>query len=353
VLGSGVGRNAARRAGNSKGSVMATTTITDASDLGAKLAAAAPGDTILLSGNFGDVRLQDIRPEKTVRIAAAAPGAAHFERLVLGACSGLSFSGINFWPLSDVPPSKKNEYLVVAYPDCSNIEFAQSVFRGRPDSDNHPTWDVSEWNRAKIGAAFLRGDKCVVRNCAAVGVQFGFGVAGANSEVFGNRIFGFSGDGIRVTNDNCVVIGNRVTDAMQIDGNHSDGFQAFKVKSLLNGMVVKDNVFLEWTARPDNPLRTKMQGIGFHNGPYANIVIRDNSVETTSPNGMNLNAIENVTVTGNRVRNANGRDPKLPWIRMQNCSGEIVVENNEAESFKLQHGVVSRLGRKPDYRVKY
>jgi hypothetical protein len=332
---------------------MATTTVTDASDLGAKISAASPGDTILLSGKFGDVRLNDIRPEKPVRIAAAAPGAAHFERLVLGGCSNLSFSGINFWPLSDVPPSKKNEYLALAYPECSNIEFAQSVFRGRADSDNHANWSADEWSRAKIGAAFLRGNNCVIRNCAAVGVHFGFSIAGTNSEIFGNRIFGFSSDGIRVTNDNCVVIGNRVTDAMQIDGNHSDGFQSFKIKALLNGMVVKDNVFLEWTVRPDNPLRAKMQGISFHNGPYANIVIRDNAVETTSPNGMNLNNINNLTVTGNRIRNANGRHHNLPWIRMGNCSGDIVVERNQAESFKLQPGVVSRLGQKPDYRSKY
>lgn len=332
---------------------MATTTVTDAQNLGAILGAAAPGDTILLSGKFGDVRLRDIRPEKTVRIAAAAPGAAHFERLVMAGCSNLSFSGINFWPLADVQRSKKNEYLVLAYPECSHIELVQSVFRGRPDSDNHAKWDIEEWNRAKIGAVFLRGPNSVIRNCAAIGVQFGYSVAGVNSEVFGNQIFGFSADGIRATNDNCVVIGNRVTDAMQVDGNHSDGFQAFKVKALLNGLVVKDNVFLEWTVRPDNPLRAKMQGISFHNGPYANIVIRDNFVETTSPNGMNLHAIKNVTVTGNRLRNANGPNRVHPWIRMGDCSGEIVVEGNQAESFKLQPGVVSRLGRKPEYRSKY
>lgn len=332
---------------------MATTTVTDASDLGARISAAAPGDTILLSGKFGQVNLNDIRPEKPVMIAAAAPGAAHFERLALAGCENLSFSGINFWPLSPVPPSKRKEFLFLAQPNCSYIEVSQSVFRGRIDSDNHARWDLAEWHEWKIGAAFMRGSNCVVRNCAAVGVQFGITVGGPNSEIFGNRIFGFSADGLRVTNDNCVVIGNRVTDAMQIDGNHSDGFQAFKVKALLNGMVVKDNVLLEWTVRPDNPLRAKMQGLGFHNGPYANIVIRDNSIETTSWHGMNLNAIENLTVTGNRVRNADGRDPQRPWIRVGDCSGKIVVEDNEAESFKIQHGVVSLRGRKPDYRVKY
>ncbi|MGL4281096.1 MAG: hypothetical protein ACRCS0_12060, partial [Albidovulum sp.] len=150
-----------------------------------------------------------------------------------------------------------------------------------------------------------------------------------------------------------VVIGNRITDAMQIDGNHSDGFQSFKIKATLNGLVIKDNVFVEWTVRRDNPLRAKMQGIGLHNGPYMNVVIRDNSVEASSPNGIHLNAVKNVEVTGNRVRNSNGPHRKHPWIRMSNCTGDVVVENNEAESFNLQQGLVERLGRKPNYGMKY
>lgn len=332
---------------------MGSTTVTEASDLAPALRAAAPGDTILLSGKFGSVELVGIRPERPVTLAAAAPGAAHFERLTLQNCTNLSLSGLGFWPLSPVQRTRNKLYLITAFPDCSNIEVIQSVFRGRADSDNHASWTLDDWNAAKIGGALLRGPNSVVRNCAAIGVQFGFGVSAPNSELFNNRVFGFSGDGLRVTDDNCVVIGNRITDAMQIDENHSDGFQSFKVKRLLNGIVVKDNVFLEWTVRPDNPLRAKMQGISFHDGPYANVVVRDNAVSTTAPNGMHLNAVQNAEVIGNRLRNADGQRGKFPWIRINNCSGRIVVQNNAAESFKLQKGVVSVMGRKPDYKETY
>mgnify|MGYP005845422881 CR=1 FL=1 len=128
-----------------------------------------------------------------------------------------------------------------------------------------------------------------------------------------------------------MVIGNRITDAMQIDENHSDGFQAFKIDGLLDGIVIKDNVLIEWTVRPDNPLRAKMQGISFHNGPYANVVIRDNAVATRAPNGMHLNAVRNLEVIGNRVRHADRPTAKGPWIRVHQCSGRIVVEDNQAE----------------------
>lgn len=332
---------------------MSNTTVTEASDLAAKLRDAAPGDTILVSGKFGAVELSGIKPERPVTIAAAAPGAAHFERLIIQNSANLTISGLYFWPLSPVQRTKGKIYLMTSYPDSSNIEVVQSVFRGRADSDNHPKWSLGDWNAAKIGGALLRGPRSVVRNCAAIGVQFGFGVAAPHSELFGNRVFGFSGDGLRATDDNCVVIGNRITDAMQIDENHSDGFQSFKVKGLLNGLVVKDNAFVEWTVRQDNPLRARMQGISFHNGPYSNIVIRDNAVSTTAPNGIHVNGTRNAEVIGNRLRNADGQRGKFPWVRINNCSGSIVVEGNAAESFKLQKGVVSVRGRKPDYREPY
>lgn len=332
---------------------MATVTVTETSDLIKRLRSAAPRDIILVSGKFGEVRLQGVHPEGGVTVAAAAPGAAHFERILLDDCSDITFSGLSFWPLSPVPQSRNKQYLFTALPNCPRIEVARSLFRGRQDSDNHPRWTLADWNAGKIGGVLLRGPNSVIRGNAAIGVQFGYGVTGKNSEIFANTVFGFSGDGLRATEDNCVVIGNRITDAMQIDKNHSDGFQAFKTAGLLNGLVVKDNVLLEWTVRPDNPLRAKMQGISFHNGPYANIVLRDNSVSTRAPNGMNLHAIHNLEVTGNRLRNADRQHGKAPWIKVNRCSGMIVVANNQAEEFKLQRGVVGRGNTPPDYSVAY
>ncbi len=328
---------------------MATVTVTETADLIARLRSAAPRDRILLSGKFGEVKLTGIRPDNTVTVAAAAPGAAHFERLLLDNCANLSFSGLQFWPLSELPKAKGKQYLFTSLPNCARIEVTQSLFRGRADSDDFARWTMADWHAGKIGAVLMRGPNSVIRSCTAIGVQFGYGVSAPNSEIYGNRVFGFSGDGLRATADNCVVIGNRITDAMQIDDNHSDGFQAFKVDGVLDGIVVKDNVLVEWTVRPDNPLRAKMQGISFHNGPYANVVIRDNAVATRAPNGMHLNAVRNLEVVGNRVRHADRPTAKVPWIRVHQCSGRIVIEDNQAEQFKLQPGVVGRANRRPDY----
>lgn len=332
---------------------MTTLRATDAQDLIAKLRSADPLDTIVLAGEFSSVELQGIRPEQPVTITSVSSGGAHFEGLRLEDCANLILSNLTFWPLSPVQRKRGNQYLLTAFPNCSHIEVSGCTFRGRIDSDNHPRWTLADWNAGKIGGVLLRGPNSVIRNCTAVGVQFGYGVTGRNSEIFGNSVFGFSGDGLRATEDNCVIVDNRVTDAMQIDDNHSDGLQAFKTSGLLNGIVVKDNTIIEWTVRPDNPLRARVQGIGFHNGPYANVVIRDNAVSTRAPNGIHLNAVYNLEVTGNRLRNADGKRGKAPWIRVNGCSGRMVVENNEAEQFKFQRGVIGRFNRAPDYSIPF
>lgn len=332
---------------------MATGTISRADDLIRRLRRAEDGETLTLAGQFGAVAIAGIRMRRGVTLTAAEPGAAHFERIKITDCAGLTLEGLQCWPKSPVPRSRAKPYLITAFPNCSGIEVSNCLFRGRADSDGHAAWNLEDWRQAKIGAVLLRGAKSVIRSCAAIGVNFGFGVGGPNSEIYGNLVFGFSGDGLRVTEDNCVVIGNRVTDAMQIDGNHSDGFQAFKTSGLLNGLVVKDNVLIEWTVKPDNPLRAKMQGLSLHDGPYANVVVRGNVIACSTWNGIRLNGVRDLEVTGNRVLHIDGKRGNQPWIRVGNCSGRIVVHDNEAEKFDLQRGVIQSRNQEPNYSMKF
>jgi hypothetical protein len=324
-----------------------------ADDLAKRLSTAQDGETILVAGQFGAIKIQGIRMKRGLIVASAEPGGAHFERIEIRSCANITLSGLACWPLSPVARSKSKQYLITADNKSENIEVTNSVFRGRADSDGHANWTKEEWQAAKIGAVFLQCRRGVVRNNVAIGVNFGFNVIGDSSELFENTVFGFSGDGLRVAADNCVVIGNRVSDAVGIDKNHPDGFQAFKTKSTLKGLVIKDNTILEWTVRPDNPLRVRLQGLSLHDGPYENVVVRDNSVSCTSSNGIRLNRVTNVEITGNRVRNADGKRGNLPRIVVSNCSGSIVVEDNQAEKFALQKNVAGRRNAEPNYSVQY
>lgn len=332
---------------------LATFEASNPEELAQALHEAVARDTVLVSGEFGAVTLGGLRPAGEVTIRAAEEGAAHFESISINECANLTFEGLRFWPNGPVGHGRAIPYLVTAYPNTSGIEVANCLFRGRIDSDDHAYWTLADWQQAKIGAVLLRGPRSVIRNCTAIGVNFGYGIGGRSSEMIENVVAGFSGDGLRVTEGNSVVIGNRVTDAMQIDENHSDGLQSFKTDGLLDGLVIKDNVLIEWTVRPDNPLRAEMQGIGLHNGPYANVVVRDNSVATSTWNGIRLNAVRDLEVTGNRVRNVDGKRGEAPWIWVQNGTGSVVVTDNQAESFNLQRGAIRRRNREPDYSVSY
>ncbi len=331
---------------------MASEIVTTAADLIKRLKRASGGETILVQGQFGDVTLSGLRKESSVTVAAASPGAAHFERIWIEGCENLTLAGLSCWPLSPVKHSRRRKHLIEADRQSANIEVTGSVFRGRADSDNHTNWTIDDWNEAKISAVFLAGPRCVIRNNVAIGVFFGFFVAGDRSEIFQNTVFGFSGDGLRITGNNCVAIGNRVTDGVRIDGNHPDGFQAFRNRGLLSGLVIKDNIVMEWSIRPDNPLRVKLQGISLHDGPYENIVIRDNSVAVSSPNGIRIHGARNIEVTGNRIRHPDGPHGKFPQLRILNCGGTMIVEDNQAEKFGIPKGI-GRRNRKPDYRTPF
>lgn len=331
---------------------MTSEIIQTASGLDDALGRAQGGDTLLVQGQFGRIRLEDIRIDGGVTIAAAAPGAAHFERIEIKRCANMTLAGLSCWPLGPVERRKQRIHLIQSDKQSPNIEVTGSVFRGRADSDNHARWSKADWVAAEVSAVLLGGPRSVIRDNIAIGVNFGFVVVGHSSELYRNTVFGFSGDGLRVTEDNCVVIGNRVTDAVKIDENHPDGFQCFKLGRLLNGLVVKDNTILEWTVRPDNPLRQKLMGISLHDGPYANVVIRGNTIAGSSHNGIRVHDVRNIEITGNRIRHADGKRGDLPALRVLNCSGTIVVEDNQAEKFVIPRGA-GRRNREPDYSVPY
>jgi len=324
---------------------MAITEVTSTDALVSALKAAQGGDVISAQGAFGAVTLKDIRPAGQVTIDGSR--GAHFERIDLTGCMNLHFDHLSLWPLGPVVPppiklkddgtpignGKANQFLIMADPTSANIEVSNCIFRGRKDSDGHPGWAMADWKNAQIGAALMQCPGAVIRSNKAIGIYFGFTLAGKNSELFDNHLFGFAADGLRLTEDNCVCIGNRVTDAVRIDGNHPDAIQAFKRSGPLKGIIIKDNVLLEWTVRNNNPLRAKLQGIGFYDGPYSDVVIRDNKVAISSPNGIRINATTNITVTGNRVRHIDHARTDYPRIMLTGCSGLIDVSNNRAEKF--------------------
>ena len=125
------------------------------------------------------------------------------------------------------------------------------------------------------GVQFLGGNN-IARRCKLVGVNFGLSTLAPQNYFDDNTIFGYSGDGIRLNGDRCEAVRNRITDGVLINSNHPDALQAFgkynstaKTYADLTGLVIEDNEFIEWTIRPNNPLRAKMPMVGRRSVPCA------------------------------------------------------------------------------------
>jgi len=155
-----------------------------------------------------------------------------------------------------------------------------------------------------------------------------------------NTIFGYSGDGIRLNGDKCEAVRNRITDGVLINNNHPDAAQAFgkynsatKTYADLTGLVIEDNEFIEWTIRPSNPLRAKMQGIGGYNGRWVDAVVRKNRILSSSFTGMTLNNGVNATVTDNYFGHVDKVKADFPRVKV-NGSG-VTFERNQAPKFLM------------------
>lgn len=339
--------------------VTGRTVATSASDLIAKLQALPSGNhTIgIADGHHDRCVIRGVNTGGTVTILPENPGKAVFDRLHVESGSvGLTFKGIGGLPKSSIVPSKSREFLFMALPGSKNIRFEGGLLQGRSDAADHANWTKADWVAWKIGAVQLRGADCASVGVTAQGINFGFEAAqgGINGLIEDCTAFGVSGDGGRINANGATFRRNRFTDFVLIDANHPDGIQAFGnyaggKYALLSDLTIEDNTILEWTVRGDNPLRKNpspgmkpfgvMQGIGFHNSPYANVTIRGNKIASAHAVGMALRGINGLTLEGNTVWNVdNGTanyDGRFPWIDASGCVVSA-MSGNMAEGFKGQ-----------------
>jgi len=339
--------------------IIGGTVATSASDLLAKLQALGPGNHTIgvADGHHDRCVIKGVNTGGTVTIVAENPGKAIFDRLHVDTGSaGLTFKNMGGLSKAPITPSKTREFLFMALPGSRNIRFEGGLLMGRSDAGSCMDWAKSDWLAWKIGGIQLRGVDCAASGVLAKGVNFGFEVAqnGLNGVIDGCTAFGISGDGARINANGAKVTNNRFTDFVLIDANHPDGVQAFGnysggVYALLSDVLIEGNTILEWTVRGDNPLRLNpspgmkpygiMQGIGFHNSPYANVTIRGNKIATAHAVGMALRGINGLTLETNDLSNIDkgtaNYDGRFPWIDASGCV-VAAMSDNTACAFKGQ-----------------
>lgn len=308
----------------------------DVADIIAKLKA---GDKVIKvrKGNLGALALNGIATAAAAIEAEDPSDAATFSAITQSKSPNITIRFLNVVPTAGNKNDSSPNYLIKA---DGGLWLEQMTIKSRDDADHCMDWAKADWLAwAWSGVQFV-GSGNVARGCRLFGVNFGLSTIAPDNDFISNAIFGVSADGIRLNGHRCRAISNKASDFVLIDANHPDAIQAFgkynstaKTYADLTGLVIEDNEFTEWTIRPSNPLRAKMQGIGGYNGRWVDAVVRKNRILSSSFTGMTLNNGVNATVTDNYFGHVDKVKADFPRVKV-NGSG-VTFERNQAPKFLM------------------
>lgn len=308
--------------------------------LGPALKVAKGGDTLLLmDGVHGPINLYNVPFDTPLTIRSMNGKKARVEWIFLhGTTRNVVFRDLSVW-LSDLN-AKKPRALIETGTGASDVSFDSLDIRSSADASNYPTWTLEQWKKQYINAILVRGVRTQITNNNLTGVGFGIQTIGNDSVIANNTVSGFAGDGLRAIGQKSSVRNNLVTDCVQIDGNHADGFQSWSVSAPVNGLVLDGNRFMEWSNPKVSSLRCKMQGIGLFDGFYDNLLIQNNIVSTSAESfhGISVYGARNAKIVNNTVVSASGNPARSPWLAVfphknKTPSTDVIVANNVAMSF--------------------
>ena len=289
------------------------------------------GDVIMLAdGNHGGIDIKwGALFLSRVTIRAEHYRKAHADFIyVRDGAQNILFSGINVWPTD---PAATNAQHIATWAGTNNLTFSGMDVRGGDDAANYPNWTAAEWiQRSKTGIE-LGGVSNTVTNSLFTGVGFGI-LLSTGGRALGNRVSGFSADGMRGGADRQVFRGNVVENCVSVDENHADGLQIYGGGRVVTGTMIERNQIIEWNLAP-NPLQCGLQGIVAFDDFQEGMVIRNNLIVTRNGHGISIMGMHGGSITFNTVVRPDGLAFQHPWIAVypskagQASSGMIVANN--------------------------
>lgn len=304
---------------------------------GAALSKAKGGDTILLmDGDYDGLEIRNRNFDSPVTIMSLNGKKARLEYIKLVRTdSNISFKNLSVWP--DDPAGGAGTRIDTDF--ATNLAFDGLDVRSGKDAATYANWSAEEWAARRSKGFQSRGANVTLQNSTFTGVSFGIVLMGDNSKAISNKVMGFSGDGMRALGANNVIEGNFVTDCVRIDANHPDGLQSWSQNGVpVKNMRIEGNVIIEWSNPIQNPNRCRLQGIGFFDGFYDDIIIRNNVISTTAYHGISIYGGRNVEIVNNTVVNGKGEKQSYPWIgifkkKSGTPSSDVTLANNLAMKY--------------------
>lgn len=304
----------------------------------AALSKAKGGDTILLmDGSYGDLIVNNRSYTSPVTIRSMNGKKARANRIsVEGKSSNLVVQNISVWPGNS--DADRNDR-VRAGSSSKDVVFDGLDVRSDANAGSYATWSKSKWAARNMKGINSTGTRVTVKNSTFTGLGFSAVLSGASNKALNNTIQGFSMDAVRVLGDNSVIQGNRIVDAVRVNGNHPDAIQSWSRNGKpVKGLVIADNTIIEWASKQKSPLSARVQGIGFFDGFFDDITVRGNTIAVTSYHGISIYGARRGSVTGNTVLNGKGQTSTYPWIGIYSHkngkpSTDVKVTGNQAMKF--------------------
>ncbi|MCX7876487.1 MAG: right-handed parallel beta-helix repeat-containing protein [Melioribacteraceae bacterium] len=325
-------------------------------------------DTIfLLSGFHGNNILLKKNNSKNIVITAFKDSKPIISNLEIEG-SNIEISKVYFYPngydISKYLLHKNfdNGTLLLINKNSNNIVIKDSYFYSTENSDD---WELADWRKNVVSGIndFGINNKVINNKFYNIAFAIEFANTAKYSQVINNHIENFSGDGIRISSaDSILVKGNKIINSVELDedpivGNHEDGIQAWVLpddEDGIHGLVVDGNYIQNYSSF--KKFKGILQGIGFFDGPYHNCKFTNNIIVVEHAHGIALYGAVNCEVLNNTVFPFPNTFPyKLgpPWIMITSTkkgfkSFDNIVANNlttdlimESENSIVKNNVVN------------
>ena len=299
------------------------------------------GDTVwLMSGAYGELRIDSINNEAPVTIAAAEGQKPTFTSVLVRNSAAWALRGLHV-------VAESAGFLIDLDGSNEDVRVEGCVLMSTPDASG---WSARDWiDRASSGIG-VDGTRMTIRGNRLTNVAHGISVSADNSVIEGNLIENFSRDGLRGLGDYNVFENNTVKNSYSVDDHHDDGFQSWSVgeggvgTGEVVGVVLRGNTFINYEDA-NQPHRGSLQGIGCFDGTFVDWVVENNVVITDHWHGITLLGARNSTVVNNTVTDPNGERPGPPWISIQSHKNGTaptgcVVRNNLTTALNNAEGVL-------------
>ena len=299
-----------------------TVTVSTAAQLTAAARAARGGDTILLApGNFGDVRLDNLRPTGTITIKSAdAANDAVMRTLTMMNSHNIIIEDIDISrPLA--AGASQNSY-AVNVGRAHNITFVGIDVSGSMNNDARDDG---------LGMS-LNGSRLSIIDSTFTQLRTALAVAGSDFMFVGNTVTQVR-EGLSIRSMTRGLFSNNLMTDWQADyakGEHPDMFQVHNGGTAVasSDLIFRNNIMLPGENGGVGGIF--MRSATGKTDRHSNILIENNYYEGNFRHGISVSDTDDVTIRNNTVRGGTNTGPNSslgPAILLSNVIGGL-IENN-------------------------